>query len=369
MLPKIRRYRREIMGVAILWIMAFHANITFPNFLFPLEIVFSAGFGGADIFFFLSGFGLVCGGGLVRDGGRTFFMSRALRILPTYWVVVLLQVVINLSIRAKEINLLDIVAVLTGCNFLLYGQKGFWFIPAILVCYLLFPAIWRVIRFDRPELYVSCGIGVAVILSIAISMSNYHHLLILTTRLPIFILGMFAGFVLVNNIASTLFDDVGHISKCLLLGFVMLGTSWILNTTDSMWRYGLWWYPFLLMTYPICIIVALLCEYMDKVSEEKSFARAMYGCVSYCGTYSLQVYLLHMITYSLGPVWLGNFSSIESEYNPGRVPEYALYTVIAIASAGPLSRVVSWMFHPMFQRLNVPPSLSLESHIRMKKAA
>lgn len=51
------------MGIAILWIVLYHSNINFgaTHYFFFFDAIKSVGYGGADLFFFLSGFGLVYG--------------------------------------------------------------------------------------------------------------------------------------------------------------------------------------------------------------------------------------------------------------------------------------------------------------------
>ena len=84
----LSKYRSELMGLAALWVMLFHAfqlNIGFA----PLRLLKSFGYAGVDIFVLLSGMGL-CMSFVKRDGEplRTYFLRRAGRILPAYWLTV-----------------------------------------------------------------------------------------------------------------------------------------------------------------------------------------------------------------------------------------------------------------------------------------
>ena len=50
----LSRHRSAIMGFAILWVMAFHLPVSF-GFL-PFDLIKMIGYGGVDIFLFLSGY-------------------------------------------------------------------------------------------------------------------------------------------------------------------------------------------------------------------------------------------------------------------------------------------------------------------------
>lgn len=58
----ISRYRQEIFGITILWIMLLHGTImdkvVFPEACEPLYIILKHGNVGVDVFLFLSGLGL-----------------------------------------------------------------------------------------------------------------------------------------------------------------------------------------------------------------------------------------------------------------------------------------------------------------------
>jgi len=52
----LSKYRQALMGIAILWVMMFHLPLR-PGIPIIKEF-FNIGYGGVDIFLFLSGFGL-----------------------------------------------------------------------------------------------------------------------------------------------------------------------------------------------------------------------------------------------------------------------------------------------------------------------
>ena len=88
----LSRYRNELKGIAILWVVFFHAQLGLEGLLYQVQRI---GYGGVDLFFFLSGFGLYHTLERDADLGR-YLKRRARRLLPAYlpfcvvWLVVIL---------------------------------------------------------------------------------------------------------------------------------------------------------------------------------------------------------------------------------------------------------------------------------------
>ena len=88
--------RDEIKGAAILWVVFFHAQLRLGGLLYDVQKI---GYGGVDMFLFLSGFGLYHSLSRDADAGR-YLLRRARRLLPAYlpFCVVWLCVMLPLSI-------------------------------------------------------------------------------------------------------------------------------------------------------------------------------------------------------------------------------------------------------------------------------
>lgn len=80
----ISKYRTQLMGFAMLWIMIYHIGID-VTFLNPIT---RSGYLGVDIFIFLSAYGLYHGF-KKYSSIKIFYKKRILRILPTYYLVLL----------------------------------------------------------------------------------------------------------------------------------------------------------------------------------------------------------------------------------------------------------------------------------------
>ena len=128
-------YRSELMGIAMLWVMLFHAY-EFHFGIGLLDSVKELGFGGVDMFILLSGLGMY--GSLVRrkdESLRKYFLRRCGRILPTYWLVVGLY---SLWLRAQGRISLGVAAWSMSTLHYWFRIPGSfnWYVPAMMALYL-----------------------------------------------------------------------------------------------------------------------------------------------------------------------------------------------------------------------------------------
>ena len=187
----INRYRGAIMGFAALWICFFHEwEPVFDNFslLFRLEVfVKTIGFGGVDIFFFLSGMGLVYA--MEKHDVLTFYKRRLARVaLPYFVTAVAMMLTGGWSISLFLKNLL-------GWNFFTVSIYSLlWFVPAILILYLLFPAYYALLKKAPGKcLFTLAAVLVWLALSVALKDTLRYDLYGFTNRIPVFVIGALAG--------------------------------------------------------------------------------------------------------------------------------------------------------------------------------
>lgn len=105
MTEKLEKYRSAIMGAAILWVMAYHSHISFsslPLFSFAADNIRSNGFGGVDIFLFVSGFGLYHSLSVNSDQ-LAFYQRRLTRIFPPYLPVLTIWLLFRLPTTPPRI--------------------------------------------------------------------------------------------------------------------------------------------------------------------------------------------------------------------------------------------------------------------------
>ena len=81
---KILAYRSHLMGIAIWWVVFSHMKLRFAGK--GISFIQTIGYGGVDIFFFLSGIGMYYS--LKKSSVETFYQKRIRRIIPAYLPIV-----------------------------------------------------------------------------------------------------------------------------------------------------------------------------------------------------------------------------------------------------------------------------------------
>ena len=186
---KVSSVRSELMGVAILFVILYHLYCWVPGT--PLLRIFKWGFIGVDVFMFVSAFGLCFS--YERNPLRVFYTNRAKRILPLLIVNSLMIAILKIhngndiwpAVKFFALNSTTLNYYLPGAN------HGAWFIPAIALLYLLFPALSKGIVISK-----GCGVlmasAICLLLSWKVSPIIGWEYDCLMARVPIFLLGILA---------------------------------------------------------------------------------------------------------------------------------------------------------------------------------
>ncbi|MCQ2516619.1 MAG: acyltransferase [Saccharofermentans sp.] len=177
--------RRSIMAFSGLQILLYHLWINmFPGNQVEMFLRASA-FVGVDIFFFLSGFSLGC-----RETGNywTFIKSR---FTSVYLKFILFAIAALIYSKWKFTRLFEVIF---AVEFFKKGGGSFlWFLPAIMICYLLFP-LYRKADNKKPRLTLTIAILVWTVTGVLITyLTSYKVIFIFWMRLPVFLLGFYAA--------------------------------------------------------------------------------------------------------------------------------------------------------------------------------
>ena len=139
-LANISRFRGELMGAAMLFIILFHVGLPRTDLFFGLR---RCGNIGVDIFLFLSGIGLWFSW-VKQPSTWSFYRRRLLRILPAWLIMASLYYIPRFNPQTGSI--IDLIGNITiNWNFWLHDELTFWYIPAIMMLYLWAPPYMKLI--------------------------------------------------------------------------------------------------------------------------------------------------------------------------------------------------------------------------------
>lgn len=199
----ISRYRTEIMGIAIMWIVLFHSAIPAPENTFLRLVWYGAvSFGGGlgvNIFILLSGFGLMYShnrNACCTDvhAVKNYFSRRLKRILLPYLLVA--SVFFAVRCIYNKTGLLGFAEDISLVSFLLKGDRTYWYIFAILVLYCLYPVYMHLgHRYGQGR---TCAAVIGAIILLEIIACKYYPAFyarfeVIILRSPLFFIGSYLG--------------------------------------------------------------------------------------------------------------------------------------------------------------------------------
>lgn len=287
----ISKYRTSLMGLSMIWVMLFHLPISL-SFFNPIK---SIGYLGVDIFLFLSSYGLYYGFKKDNFCIKKFYKKRVLRILPSYYFVLFLTFLIDSIITSKfEITVLFQKTTFLGFFFPhLHIPVFLWYIPAILILYIIFPYIYKK-RNDFKKiqyllgmiLFVFCISFIILTYSNDYNTFNNNFLLIFIPRIIPFVLG-------------TIWADIETYTfykRIKLLPLLFIGVTCLLIIHFSQNGLPIYYLKlFMLETFPFifaipfCFLVFIIVyEYSHTLIQK---------FINYAGKYSLELYLIHESLY------------------------------------------------------------------------
>ena len=277
------RFRQAWLGLALLWIVLFHLPLDLGA-LNPPKLV---GYGGVDICFFASGIG--CFYSLNADSNIGNFMKRRLRRLaPTYIVFIVIwlsyqYVTGNFNFQMAIGNLFALQ------NFTGLGYDFNWYISAIFLFYILAPYFVAIVKQASP---VQKVMFLLFLIACSIPFWNANTYIITITRLPIFYIGMLFADMCKKDMKITSMHVV-----CLVAGFILgvvaLGAVYFL-LPQYRWSHGLYWYPFIVITPPLCIALSYILMRIERIKVIKPIV----SFFLLCGDYSFEIYLVHIFLIS-----------------------------------------------------------------------
>lgn len=283
---RISRYKAHLMGIAVMIVVYGHLLYYHSGLMNYDDLNFTEWYtlGSVEMFIFISGFGIYQSLRKNRDSW-TFYGRRLGRLLPSY-VPVLLAYCAG-GMLAGQMRIGEAVGNLTAMGWWFQtGNQFNWYVPAILILYLLSPLFFDCIQHKKSG-WVFAAL---VILNIAGWRSN---LLMAVSRFPTYFLGMYMGAQYAEGKYPTkkqlwIWSIVGVVAMALVPYF-------FLYQKRLLWYYGMFWNLFFFST-PACMFgVTKLLELHEKCA----MGRGVNKVLSFLGTRSFEIYLCHLAFYEL----------------------------------------------------------------------
>ena len=183
------------------WINIFERTSTFYDIeTFIRQICFI----GVDIFFFLSSYSIS------KRNIENYKEYVIVRFKKVYMPFVIFSLIATIYFKW---NLKTFILTISGLNLFINGGGSFlWFVPAIMIVYMLLPLFNKINNKYKGVIIFSLWL----LLTITISLnSSYSHMLIFTNRIPIILIGCYLS---KNNII----DKLNKKKYLLIMSFLLI---------------------------------------------------------------------------------------------------------------------------------------------------
>lgn len=311
----IGKYRSALMGFSMILVFLFHARSEKLDFM-PTGLwgtVCKNGNLGVDIFLFLSAFGLCYS--LKKNTIKRFYFNRFKRIIPTWWVVLLMLHIVGIFVGSKfdafdyPHSAVDMFYWYTGLGYFFKTCCYEWFIPTLLLFYLLTPVIYRL---SRNQVLLLILLSIPLVL-LYMESGVLPYLSLSVTRIPVF----FWGVLFFKNLEENGYDR--FLVTCIGLFICVFALSFF------------WKVPMVIQAMPLLPIVMGLISLVLSLK----YTRYIEVFLAFVGTISLEFYLIH-----------GH-----------RRPQYLLSHVISnsamlVLGAFILCLVLSYLLHLVMKKVN-----------------
>ena len=289
----ISKYRNAIMGIAALWILAFHAWIPvtpvpteehFNLFGFLERYLKIIGYCGVDIFLLLSGIGLTFA---IKKGSVIRFYYRRLRriLLPFLIVSVFLWQVFGWSTS-------EFIKHISGYNFFFEKADGImWFVFAIVTLYLFFPLYYKIFGKAKNKILFT-GIVIAIWLIISLIVQNIMRIDLygFTNRIPVFLIGILFGHITQNH-KNIVFKAWTYVLLVVILTAGLILTYFTtLQNVYLILPVGNCFLPNLLIAVSLPFLIAKILDLAER--HLSLFGKILVMVISFFGTFTLESYCI-----------------------------------------------------------------------------
>lgn len=292
-LRALYKHRSVWMGIAILLVVLYHYELIILPDMPILNIItriFSkiktTAYGGVDIFMFASGLGAYFS--YTKDYDATAFLIRRFkRLAPIYFPFIVIWSFYKYFHDSYPIkSAIGNLFALQGFTGL--GNEFNWYITALLIVYILTPFFCGLIKKIKNTHSFILLIGFLWIISIPFWGSTNG--IIIVTRLPIFVIGMYFAKLSENDKNRLQGKSAIILAAAMLTGMLLL-MLFIRKFSSYCWSFGLFWYPFILITPGMCLFISAFIETVGKFK----FFEILFKILGKIGNISFEIYLSHIL--------------------------------------------------------------------------
>lgn len=324
----ISKYRNQIYGFSILWIVVFHIWETFNKKLVlnwaVIDIV-KRGNMGVDIFLLLSGVSLYFA--MKKNPDQTlnqFYRRRFSKIFRIY-----LTVCVPFFLFMFLTGNYSIGTFIKQVFFMSKGVSSFWFILVITICYAIYPFLFRLIDTNQKKkiYFLTIIYSLLLVLFMILNEPAYRYYEILLSRIPVFLLG--------STLGNLVYEDRKIPSWVLVLSLLILVSLGpfnmivakipLLNSISViMARYMLG-----LQGFAVIIVFITFSQFLEDT--------LIFKWLGNLGTITLEVYVVHIILRILA------FNVIKISVNSRK--EILLFSIIYVPLSLILAKVLNILFN------------------------
>ena len=322
----VSKYRTEIMGLACIWVVFHHFNnyMLFPDALWPLHIFSKYGNAGVDIFLFLSGIGLYFA--FRKDNVRLgeFYYKRIVRLMLPY-ILLCVPYYIWVELYLKEGSFWLNV---TQLSFPLSNMVTTWYIPTMLVFYLLFPLIYKLQNTKKVEnptaLVIILSLGYALFLLVVKNVfpTFYANTEIALVRFLIFFVGCYFGRTVYEK--KVFSSAVVAAAVAYVIMFIILRQTTALSNYWVRLGYG-----------PLAIALCVLAVCVLGWFKESNI---LLSVLRFFGNRSLEIYLLHVI---FNNIWANTVGA--RHFDKWGAIDYLIIVAVSIIVSTLAHIVIGWL--------------------------
>lgn len=278
----IAKYRSSLMGIAMLSVFLFHSmGDWMPTMILNIA---ANGAIGVDLFLFLSAIGLTYS--ITKNPCVTdFYKRRVLRIMPTYWFIMTCVYLFVFILTAVHImpdnyyriprNFGEFIQAYTTIGYWIRdGLFYLWYIPAILLLYILFPFVHKLFVVSKWT-YLLCLIPGAILTFCPPDIAWYHNCLLY--RVGIFLWGGIFSIEYLQRVRTIKAWKIYIVGACAMLFYIIrmqLGIAPFPRLVEEICFF---------VTLP-CILICLTLFFRYKIIDLS---------MGFVGKISLEFYLIH----------------------------------------------------------------------------